>query len=164
VVKLAAHPGIWFVAGREGGQVIIASSLGILSLDGEEQVTEGENPLGIVSEPDIAAEQIRRLVQFPHSGDLILMGGYDPGKQEVVCFEKQWACHGGLGGPQDYPFMVFPSETGMNLDAVTNSEQLHEHFLRTYLLEDDPADELREKGKESSPSGRASRTSLPGFP
>jgi hypothetical protein len=164
VVKLAAHPGVWFVAGREGGQVIIASSVGILSLDDEQQVAEGENPLGMLPEPDVAAEQVRRLVQFPHSGDLILMGAYDPGKQEVVCFEQQWACHGGLGGPQDYPFMVFPSVTGMNLDGVTNSEQLHEHFVRTYLQGDALADGLQEKGEESSPTERASKTTVPELP
>ncbi|MBK6561997.1 hypothetical protein [Candidatus Amarobacter glycogenicus] len=54
--------------------------------------------------PDPAAlQQVDRLVRFPHSGDLVLLGTwYADGS--VVGFEEHVATHGGLGGPQDYPF------------------------------------------------------------
>jgi len=95
MVKLATHSGIWLVIGREGEQVVIASSQGILTLDDQQQIVEGENPLGILPEPEIAAAQIQRLAHFPHSGDLILLGTYALETENVVCFEQQWACHGG---------------------------------------------------------------------
>ncbi len=140
--KLAIHPGIWMVVGREGEQVIIVSAQGILTLDDHQQALEGENPLGLLLEPKIAAGQIRRLARFPHSGDLILLGEYRPEDEEVVCFEQQWACHGGLGGPQDYPFMICPAEIELDLSSVTNSEQLNGHFVRTYLREEPAPGEL----------------------
>jgi len=136
MVKLATHSGIWLVVGREEEQVVIASARGILTLDDQQQIVEGENPLGILPEPEIAAAQIQRLARFPHSGDLILLGEYAVKTEKVICFEQQWACHGGLGGPQDYPFMICPSEIEMDLEDVTNSEQLHDHFVRTYLREE----------------------------
>jgi len=143
MVKLATHSGIWLVVGREGEQAIIASARGILTLDDQQQIVEGENPLGILPEPEIAAAQIQRLARFPHSGDLILLGEYALETEEVICFEQQWACHGGLGGPQDYPFMICPSEIEMDLEDVTNSEQLHAHFVRTYLREEIVPSELQ---------------------
>jgi len=147
VVKLAAHPGVWLVVGREDDEVIVASSRGILSLNHDQQVTEGDNPLAVLSEPALAAEQIRRLALFPHSGDLILLGTYDPESQEVICFEQQWACHGGLGGPQDYPFLICPGEIDMDLEGVTNSEQLHQHFVCTYLEKETAGRQPETKGE-----------------
>jgi putative membrane protein len=77
--------------------------------------------------------QLARLASFPHSGDLILLGAWnDDG--EVVCFEEQWASHGGLGGPQDYPFMLYPARLDWDLAGVGNARELHRYFVTTYGL------------------------------
>jgi hypothetical protein len=126
VVRLLAHEGIWLVVAREGEQTLIMGSSGILSRNGDGSWrTEGENPLLRVPEPELAAEQIRRVASFRCSGDLILLGSYDEQKNQVVSFEQQWAAHGGLGGPQDYPFMIYPRRLHWDLSQVQNSCDLY---------------------------------------
>jgi len=130
---LAAHPGIWLVVGREGGQVIVMSGQGVLQLDDEYRV-EGQDPLARLPAPRVVAEQLRRLTLFPHSGDLILMGDYDPGNQVVSCFEQQWACHGGIGGPQEVAFMMTPHTIKWDLDGITQATEIYPLFAHRYLL------------------------------
>lgn len=126
VMKLLAHDGIWLVVAREGEQTLIMGRDGLLIVekDGSWRV-EGENPLRKLPEPEHAAEQIRRIANFPCSGDLILFGDYDPQANRVICFERQWAAHGGLGGPQDYPFVLYPREFGWDLGQVRNAADVY---------------------------------------
>ena len=35
---------------------------------------------------------------------------YDPELEEVAAFEEQVSSHGGLGGPQTHPFLLYPAE------------------------------------------------------
>ena len=135
VVKLLAHQGIWLVVAREGEQVLIMARDGILTLDAQGHAhAEAENPLRRVPEPWHAAEQIRRVACFPQSGDLMLFGTYDSEADTVVCFERQSASHGGLGGPQDYPFILYPRQLNWDLSRVHNSCDLYPLFARQHLL------------------------------
>jgi len=136
VVKLLAHEGIWLVVAREGQQVLIMGRDGILTIDDQGQHSvEGKNPLQSLPEPWLAAEQIQRIASFAQSGDLILFGAYDPQKDTVICFEKQWASHGGLGGPQDYPFILYPRHLNWDLSHVYNSRDLYPLFAKQRALE-----------------------------
>ncbi len=126
VVKLLAHEGIWLVVAREREQTLIMGRNGILSHNGDGTWrTEGENPLLRLPEPEHAAEQLRRVAGFACSGDLMLLGNYDAQKNLVVTFEQQWATHGGLGGPQDYPFILYPRRLQWDLSRVHNSCDLY---------------------------------------
>jgi len=126
VVKLLAHEGIWLVVGRDGARTLIMARNGILSLDGaSESSIEGENPLRRLPEPWLAAQQIHRIARFAQSGDLMLFGAYDTHRNTVVAFEKQRAAHGGLGGPQDYPFIAYPRLWNWDLSTVENSCDLY---------------------------------------
>ena len=130
---LAAHPGVWLVVGREDQQVIVMSSAGVLQLDGQYRV-EGKDPLAEVPAPRVVAEQLRRLALFPHSGDLVLMGSYDPKSQTVCSFEQQWACHGGIGGPQQVAFMMMPRTVNWDLEEVSQATQIYTLFVSQYGL------------------------------
>jgi len=131
VLRLLEHGGIGLVVAREGEQTLILGSDGILTLDGQGRpILEGENPLRHLKDPWEAAEQIQRVASFPSSGDLMLLGDYDPQRGVVVCFENQWASHGGLGGPQDEPFILYPAELGWDLSGVHNSRDLYPFFAR----------------------------------
>lgn len=142
VVTLASHPGIWMVIGAEGEDVLVFSRGGVLTLRGEELVSaEGEDPLAILPEPEHARRELATLARYPHSGDLILLGRYDPETDTVVCFEDQWASHGGLGGPQDVPFMLYPPHLGWDLSSVRNARDLYAYFARTYLQVPSAAEE-----------------------
>ena len=132
--ELAAHPGIWLVIGREDQQVVVMSSEGVLQLDCPYRV-EGKDPLADLPAPRVVAEQVRRLALFPHSGDLVLMGTYDPKSQVVSCFEQQWACHGGIGGPQEIAFMIIPHEVDWDLGEVAQATEIYPLFANRYALQ-----------------------------
>lgn len=134
VVTLASHPGIWLVAGVEGDDVLVFSRGGVVTLrDGQVASAEGSDPLQCLPDPEPARTELANLVRYPHSGDLVLLGRYDPQTETVICFEDQWASHGGLGGPQDYPFLVYPAHLSWDLSEVTNARQIYAYFARTYL-------------------------------
>ena len=130
--RLIVHQGIGLVVGREEGEAVIVGKEGTLTLPlhppqmGEKEV-RGQNPLLSLPEPELAASQLRQLASFPHSGDIIVFGAWRE-DGEVVCFENQVASHGGLGGPQDYPFIIYPSELNLDLEEVTNARDLYPHF------------------------------------
>ncbi len=131
--RLIVHEGIGLVVGREEGEAVIVGKDGTLALPplsggskGGEEV-RGQNPLLSLPEPELAASQLRQLAWFPHSGDIVIFGAWR-GDGEVVCFENQVASHGGLGGPQDYPFIMYPSELDLDLEEVSNAKDLYPHF------------------------------------
>jgi len=129
VTELLAHEGIWLVAAREGEQCLIMARDAILTIDAERgPQVEGLNPLRRLPEPWLAADQICRVASFAQSGDLILFGSYDPKEDLVICFERQRASHGGLGGAQDYPFIIYPSHLNWDLSHVHNSRDLYPLF------------------------------------
>ena len=134
IVSLASHPGIWLVVGIEGSDVLIFSREGILTLHDEHSLSlEGTDPLQSLPEPEQARRELWTLARYPHSGDLILLGRYDPQTDTVVCFEDQWASHGGLGGPQDYPFILYPPHLSWDLSRIGNARELYPFFAETYL-------------------------------
>ena len=125
------NPGIWLVIGREGDQVIVMSREGTAVLDDGYHLVDGD-PLGMLPDSRRVATQLRRLALFPHSGVLILMGSYDPEAGVVSCFENQWACHGGLGGPQEVAFMMVESHIDWDLDRVEQATDIYPLFMGRY--------------------------------
>ena len=132
--SLIEHEGIGWVVGRESGETVIMNKGGTRTLN-EEVDIQGQDPLASLPEPECTAAQLRRLASFPHSGDLILLGAWNPEKEAVICFEDQVASHGGMGGPQDYPFIMYPAEVEMDAESITNAIDLYSHFVRTYDLD-----------------------------
>ncbi|MHB1293377.1 MAG: alkaline phosphatase family protein [Anaerolineae bacterium] len=128
---LANHPGIWLVIGREDSQVVVMSRAGVLTID-EAQMVDGGNPLACLPDARLAARQIERLARFPHSGDIILMGSYDRLGEAVTSFERQWGCHGGLGGPQGIAFMLSDSTIPWPLDQVEDATGIYPLFAGRY--------------------------------
>ena len=74
--------------------------------------------------------EMARVARFPHAGDLILLGAWD-GKR-VICFEEQVASHGGLGGPQGWPFLAYPPGQGLGARGIENSEEVYTRLVRIY--------------------------------
>ena len=130
VARLLEEPGIGLILGRNDGHAAFLTPQGVQPLDPEAEFSPGHR-LATLPEPRLAAAQLARVASFPHSGDLILLGAWNEAG-EVVSFEEQWASHGGLGGPQDYPFVLYPADMNWDLSGVTNAEQLHQHFVETY--------------------------------
>jgi hypothetical protein len=128
--SLVEHDGIGLVAGREGEEVVIAGQDGTLWVGPDGHRLEGKNPLDDFSDPRWAMSQLTRMARFPHAGDLILLGCWDG--QRVVSFEEQVASHGGLGGPQDWPFIAFPPYERLAARGIENAEEIYSRMTRVY--------------------------------
>lgn len=124
---LRIHSGFGLVLGREGGNAVCATPRGVQRLDSPHLAAT----LPHLADPAAELLQIDRLVRFPHSGDLVLLGNwYADGS--VVGFEEHVATHGGLGGPQDYPFFITAPGVDWDLADITNATQLHDFFVHWY--------------------------------
>jgi hypothetical protein len=73
-------------------------------LDGR---VEGEDPLAAFSAT--AAQHLLRTDGFPHVADIMVGSFYDPELDEGCAFEELISFHGGLGGPQTRPFLLYPA-------------------------------------------------------
>ena len=104
---LVKHEGIGFVlvnSMTNGGMVIGES--GIYYLETDKIV--GENPLKDFGEN--ASIHLKRQNGFKNMPDILVNSFYDSENDEVCAFEELIGSHGGLGGNQTRPFIVYPSE------------------------------------------------------
>ena len=104
---LINHPGVGFIlidSMMNGGMAI--GDKGIYYLDTDKVV--GENPLEGFGEH--AARHLRRENSFRNMPDIMVNSFYDSEKDEVCAFEELIGSHGGLGGNQSKPFILYPSE------------------------------------------------------
>lgn len=122
------HPGIGLLLGAEDGRPVVVTAHGTAAL------ATGWLPPGLAA-PEQAVADLTRLLSYPHSGDLVLLGAWDAQNRRVVSFEDHAATHGGIGGPQEFPFFVTPPDAPLDLSTVTNADQLYPYFLARYHAE-----------------------------
>ena len=79
-----------------------------------------------------AADGLRRLDGFSNTGDLIVIGPYDPATGEVVSYEDLVGSHGGLGGWQGEPFLLHPSDLPVGDEPLVGAPAVHAQ-LRVWL-------------------------------
>lgn len=107
VTGLVAHPGVGVV-------VIQAHDGGLLAIgpDGSHDLMSGavERADPVERYGTFAAESLANIAASPNAGDLVVVSMYDPATDEVASFEPQIGSHGGIGGPQTRPFLLYPSE------------------------------------------------------
>ena len=72
-----------------------------------EDRVEGEDPLAGFA--PTAAQHLLRTDGFAHVADIMVGSFYDPELDEGCAFEELISFHGGLGGPQTRPFVLYPS-------------------------------------------------------
>ena len=125
--NLVDHPGIGLVIGQEGDKAVIATQRGVQQIS-ESQFQPGHSLAGL-SDPPYVIEQLARLLSFPHSGDLVILGAWNS-KGEVICFEEQSATHGGIGGEQDRPFLLLPAGIRPPLDPIRSAEEVYPFLVR----------------------------------
>ena len=73
----------------------------------DEERVEGEDPLAPFG-PNAAAH-VRRTDGFPHCPDVLVNAAFSPATEEVAAFEELVGSHGGMGGSQSFPFVLFPN-------------------------------------------------------
>lgn len=103
---LVKHPGIGFIMVNSitNGAMVIGKD-GIYYLDSDRIV--GENPLKDFGAN--AANHLRRQNSFKNMPDILVNSFYDEKYDEVCAFEELIGSHGGLGGDQTKPFILYPS-------------------------------------------------------
>jgi hypothetical protein len=119
---LSDHPGVGMILGLEGGRPAIVQNRGTALLT-PELVPHG------LPEPAQTAADLARVLNFPHSGDLLLVGAWNT-LGRVVTFEDHRATHGGAGGPQDYPFFLAPAHIAVDVSGVHNASEIYGHFIQ----------------------------------
>ena len=102
---LISHPHIGFV--------LVASTAGSLVLgpSGQRNLATGE----VVGDDPLApfggraVDQVRLVDAYATTADVMVNARYDAERDEVSAFESQVGSHGGLGGPQTRPFLLYPA-------------------------------------------------------
>ncbi|WP_405284497.1 alkaline phosphatase family protein [Methanobrevibacter sp.] len=112
---LVKHSGIGFILVNsiaDGGMVI--GQNGIYYLDSD--IIVGENPLEDFGVN--AAKHLKRQNSFRNMPDILVNSFYDAKFDEVCAFEELIGSHGGLGGDQSKPFILYPSDWSNPGDLV----------------------------------------------
>ncbi|MFJ3905380.1 phage holin family protein [Streptomyces sp. NPDC090025] len=160
---LAQHPGIGFllvaseehgsvVLGRDGAELPVAELAelaeadrldgrdGLDGLDGLDALDGRDGPAAVAAGDPLAvfgpgaAAAVLRTDGFPHVADIMVNSMYDPATGTVHAFEEQIGSHGGLGGDQAHPFLLWPRELTPPPAPLVGAEQVHE-VLRGWLRE-----------------------------
>ena len=130
---LAAHEGIgWLmVQSAEGPVVIGANGRYYLTPDR----IEGENPLAGFGPK--ARQHLLRYNEFPDAPDIYVNSFYDAETNEVAAFEELIGCHGGLGGYQTRPFILYPSELALTEPHLVGAPAVYRQ-LKSWLRQAAP--------------------------
>jgi putative membrane protein len=119
---LAQHEGVGFVMvhSEVDGPVVIGGRGRHYLNDGR---LEGEDPLASFG-PN-AAQHLRRYDGFRDAPDLYVSSFYDPDTGEGAAFEEQIGFHGGMGGSQTQPFLLFPGVLPVADEPLVGAAAVH---------------------------------------
>ena len=122
---LVQHEGVGFlmIRSQEQGAVVIGTR-GRYYLDDDR--VEGENPL--VAFGPHAAEHLRRTDTFPDAPDILVNSFYKPETNEVAAYEELIGSHGGLGGYQTEPFVLFPAAWEVEDGELVGAAAVYRQF------------------------------------
>ena len=129
IIGLKDNPGIGFILVRseEQGDIVIGRQ-GVHYLS-DDHVDGKMDPLAVFG-PN-AADHLRRESSFSNCPDLVVSSVYDPATQEMPGFENQVSHHGGMGGPQSFPFLLRPTVLPYDGTPIIGAENVH-HLLRRW--------------------------------
>lgn len=126
VDSLVNHPGISFVMVKTKSKGTVAlGKAGTYYLKTDK--VEGKNPLTDF-DPSLVTH-MKRYDTFPHTPDLVVNSAYLPDSEEVFAFEDFVGSHGGIGGPQNKPFLAYPQSLTSPKKAIVGAEKLHQQLV-----------------------------------
>jgi hypothetical protein len=128
---LVGHEGVGFamVHSIEHGPVVIgASGRNYLA---EERV-EGDDPLAGFGPR--AAQHLIREDSFPNCPDILVNSFYRAEINEVAAFEELIGCHGGMGGYQTQPFVLYPAELPVADEPLIGAAAVH-HLMKGWVAD-----------------------------
>ena len=123
------YVGFILVRSQEHGDLAIGKN-GTYFLDSGE--IEGENPLEGFG--DNIVRHLKRTSSFEHTPDILVNSFYDKEADEVCAFEELVGSHGGAGGDQSKPFILYPSNWKVSDDDIIGAENIYK-LLKENLAE-----------------------------
>ena len=84
---------------------------------------EGENPLEGFG--DNIVQHLKRNSSFKYSPDILVNSFYDSENDEVCAFEELVGSHGGAGGSQSKPFILYPSGWKVPDEDIIGAESIY---------------------------------------
>ena len=133
---LREHPHVgWLLVHSERDGAIVLGPRGTFRLG--DLTIEGENPLEHFSPG--APRHLARSDRFAHAPDIFVGSFYDPTLEEGCAFEELISFHGGLGGPQTRPFLLYPETLAAPTGPIVGAASVNE-ILRGWRrdLQGDP--------------------------
>jgi uncharacterized membrane protein YvlD (DUF360 family) len=129
LAKLAVHPGIalMLVRSSEFGAMAIGRD-GVRYLDQDR--VEGTDPTTLFGEHTVMS--LKREDAMTHAPDILFLSQYDPEMGEVAAFEELIGSHGGLGGPQNQPFILHPTDWDLDEDVPLGAPAIYRN-IRAWL-------------------------------
>ncbi len=123
---LRAHPHVGWLLVRSGehGALVLGAN-GVNYLD--EGRVEGEDPLAGFS--STAPHHLLRSDGFAHVADIMVNSFYDAQLDEGCAFEELISFHGGMGGSQTRPFLLYPAALPAPATPIVGAEQAHALLL-----------------------------------
>ncbi|MBO5841068.1 MAG: hypothetical protein J6Q86_06590 [Methanobrevibacter sp.] len=122
---LTHHEGIGFVMVKsEIYDTIVFSDDDVLYLDSEEYY--GNHFLEKYGENII--NKLKRTDSFDHIPDILVNSEYDIENDEVYAFEELIGSHGGAGGNQQYPFILYPNDWNLD-EEIFGAENVYKFFM-----------------------------------
>ncbi len=122
IPALRAEPHVGWLLVRSGQHGALA-----LGPDGTRNLgdgsVEGTDPLANFS-PN-APGHLLRTDGFAHVADIMVGSFYDPDLDEGCAFEELISFHGGLGGPQTRPFILYPSALASPTEPIVGAASVH---------------------------------------
>jgi putative membrane protein len=123
VPGLVDHPGISLAlvhSGERGPLAIGKAGMHFL----QDGTIDGEDPL--VQFGPNAARHLRREAEFANVPDILVISTVDPVTGEVPAFEELVGNHGGLGGSQREPFLLYPAVFDPGDEEIVGTGHLHD--------------------------------------
>jgi uncharacterized membrane protein YvlD (DUF360 family) len=126
ITALREHPHVGWVLVRSSkdGPVVLGGDGAYYLADDR---LDGVDPLAHFS-PNAAAH-LRRTDSFADVADLMIGSFYDPELDEGCAFEELISFHGGMGGPQTRPFVLFPQHLPLGDDPLVGAASVHALLL-----------------------------------
>ena len=122
IPALTAHPHVGFLLlhSSEHGPIAVGSSGTHYLTTGK---IDGDDPLAPFS-PNAPAH-LRRTAAFEHVADIMVNSFYDPDLDQGCAFEELISFHGGLGGPQTRPFVLYPVYLPVPEEPIVGAAGVH---------------------------------------
>jgi uncharacterized membrane protein YvlD (DUF360 family) len=115
------HVGWLLVRSERDGPIVLGGSGTHYLADGR---IEGEDPLAHFS-PN-APRHLLRTDGFEHVADIMVGSFYDSALDEGCAFEELISFHGGIGGAQTRPFLLYPAGLPLPEQPIVGAAAVHE--------------------------------------